>query len=210
MLLRRFVADSTSTPLAHVTFVTRRAFLTCFLIPLLLAVVIAIVWARSFRLLDEWSLATDKGEVRAVFLFRGAVHYTTGGTNAATRPISHDSHHLTRDATFAEIYTNGTLLYSRLGFHKFYSKANTYLTTRPQSPFGPPSLAADNPIPFIPINVASIYPLWPLAALCALPPISYLIRQWRRRHRELQGLCPRCRYDLRASPNRCPECGWNR
>jgi hypothetical protein len=28
-----------------------------------------------------------------------------------------------------------------------------------------------------------------------------------RQQRRVQGLCPECGYDLRATPGRCPECG---
>jgi hypothetical protein len=40
-------------------------------------------------------------------------------------------------------------------------------------------------------------------------PVTYLYFRRRRdaRLRERKGLCPRCGYDLRATPHRCPECG---
>ena len=50
---------------------------------------------------------------------------------------------------------------------------------------------------------------WLALALAAGPAGSLVLRA--RRCRELArrqaGLCPRCGYDLRASPERCPECG---
>jgi predicted amidophosphoribosyltransferase len=57
------------------------------------------------------------------------------------------------------------------------------------------------------INHWLIVPLWLPALLAGVLPAarvaSWLIR-YRRRQRHL---CPSCGYDLRASPERCPECG---
>jgi hypothetical protein len=46
--------------------------------------------------------------------------------------------------------------------------------------------------------------IWLLAVFGIVPPIASRVRQQTRLAR---GLCPQCGYDLRASPNRCPECG---
>jgi hypothetical protein len=43
----------------------------------------------------------------------------------------------------------------------------------------------------------------PTAVFAALPAFA----GWRFLHRRKEGLCPTCGYDLRASPDRCPECG---
>jgi hypothetical protein len=53
-----------------------------------------------------------------------------------------------------------------------------------------------------------IAPFWPLMFPSGLV-ISYrAVRRLRLRRLILRGLCPRCRYDLRATPAQCPECGW--
>ena len=52
---------------------------------------------------------------------------------------------------------------------------------------------------------------WPIALLASVPLVMPLVRKAvaleARRKAELIGKCVRCGYDLRATPDRCPECG---
>ena len=51
-------------------------------------------------------------------------------------------------------------------------------------------------------------PHWLLLTLTALPLVSHLLlRRLIRQRRQIRNLCLICAYDLRATPDRCPECG---
>lgn len=49
------------------------------------------------------------------------------------------------------------------------------------------------------------FPSWMLALLAGVMPGFWIVR--RRRTPIAEGLCRSCGYDLRATPERCPECG---
>jgi hypothetical protein len=62
----------------------------------------------------------------------------------------------------------------------------------------------------LPVRIV-VVPIWYAAILFSLLPLGrgavVSVRWWRRQRRLKAGRCPRCGYDLRATPDRCPECG---
>ena len=50
-------------------------------------------------------------------------------------------------------------------------------------------------------------PHWSVCALTSVLPIAAALLWRRQRRLHLTGVCRVCGYDLRATPDRCPECG---
>jgi hypothetical protein len=73
---------------------------------------------------------------------------------------------------------------------------------------GPPSVTnpAGQPLPLQP-SWGVYVPRWFTVFATAILPALWWIRHRRTRRQRLAGLCRVCGYDLRGTPDRCPECG---
>jgi hypothetical protein len=52
-----------------------------------------------------------------------------------------------------------------------------------------------------------LIPSWFAVSVTAVMPTITIFKMLRKRRRSRDGFCAKCGYDLRATPDRCPECG---
>ena len=175
---------------------------------MLLFLATALLWAACWRW--PYAVSTEVAEIptaltwkserveqaawilsaRGAFCFR--FHWKSGKPSVPLGPRSWSISPVERPKPYAELYDHPSV-WNRLGF--------AFATFSPGGSFFYSSAgrAAHGCI----LQV----PCWFLAALTALLPSRRLATRWRAARRRKAGLCPHCGYDLRASKDRCPECG---
>jgi hypothetical protein len=181
----------------------RRLFRFLSVLSLVLCVATCVLWVRSYWVADTLRY---NGRVREGRLVDGAV-----GSDNGTLSVYRGA------------------LYIRLELsaeydHKFYDELNPELirglSIESAKPSDPGPVARLVRVVFrsehAPLSGGYVVrvtayvlelPHWVLALVFALPPIVSAVQRSRAGRKRSRGLCPQCGYDLRASPDRCPECG---
>jgi hypothetical protein len=189
----------------------RRLFTILSVLSLLLCVATVVLWVRSY-----WT--ADGLEFEMLDIADGRFHLTTAYGDSGGFVVRTTTIELPQSALEAELahardsgdpLEEGLKLIARRpeGFN--YGNGDSFWNRR--------GFTAVHETGFVPHAEAGTYtlrtaqaPCWAAAALTAALPMAFIFRRWnefRRRSQQSSGHCPACSYDLRASPDRCPECG---
>jgi hypothetical protein len=168
-------------------------------VSLLLCIATAAIWVRSYYFRDIVGFGRANGNCNLVQSILGRLHWMTnldGG--CAGGGASHQSDRLSPQA----IWNGGMSSYPVTVDRHYGLVWQTYkryhMMDMTVSGVSPAMLMSNHRLVVIPYG----YP----AALFALAPAAWLFMRLRRRRRRI-GFCARCGYDLRGTPDRCPECG---
>ena len=172
----------------------RRLFMALSALSLLLCVAVCVLWVRSYRVgeavyregpLFRLAILSSKGQCSAL--------RTTYPASAANGPARWK---YSNRGMWAEVTRRPGLYRADPAVRCYGPVAGFGMFDKPAA--GPTSMGAATREVF--------FPYWSLVGLTAAGPAAWYARRRRLRSRSL-GLCPACGYDLRATPERCPECG---
>ena len=175
----------------------RHLFNSLAAISALLFVATVVLWVRSYRLMDE-ILWQQTGGVRWAWTAKGHLAIGILLADYSKQPASFFGFKYQRDQAMPPI-----------NFLLFMSKGAG--DTDINWDGGGFALYARHEAATRNLHAMLVAPFWFIGAAMATPPLAWAARRrlHARRQRRL-GLCPSCGYDLRATPNRCPECGATR
>jgi hypothetical protein len=160
---------------------------------LLLCVPTVALWVRSYFISDGW-MDSRADRVTMAWSERGTIflqHTTRLSGRVATPVRAHRTRWELPPVSGTPIPEPGTVRdWKFLGFHWFISIGG--------------SATASGGVLMTPPRWTVGIPLWCVAVLSALLPLRWLLRI---RGGLGPGHCRKCGYDLRATPDRCPECG---
>jgi len=189
--------------------VKRRLFHLVILVGLLICVAIAALWIRSTSTCDTIARGELNDAGYSLSTFPGGAEVTaTGGLSGAWFGIWKSGWHVSSydwgTPRFHFAMSNRSL---NLGFglatwtnpsHYLLGFGHELITL--STSFSPKTLTTHS-------MTRLAVPFWFLMLLAASPGLLWLNRWRRHRVRRRQQRCVQCGYDLRASPDRCPECG---
>lgn len=174
----------------------RRLWHAATVVTLLIYLAVGCVWLWSNSRIDGSARSNGYGLTQCVLLHRGALYYFGINGGAGPGPISDWSHYSIDEASFVSTHARlrdmGQRRWSLLGLEYAWDASKS------------PGLSGTGYSYFrVPLWIVWLVVLTPIAITCCL---SQFLR-WRR---YIRGVCPQCGYDLRATPQGCPECGWSK
>jgi hypothetical protein len=181
----------------------RRLFNLAAAVSLLLAVAVGVLWVRSYTLSDQVVWRREDG-VRFLRSAQGrvVVRLNIFYGSAAPRPLGNPGERYGLTYARGKAAPAGSDL-MRVLLLCFDHNAKARHWARGGFAWS----SRRSPRDLIAIAVA---PFWSVAAATAALPLAWggtRLTAYARRRRRAPGVCRRCGYDLRATPQRCPECG---
>jgi hypothetical protein len=174
----------------------RRLFNLAAAVSLVMMLAMVALWVRSYWRSYGWTGAIGT-RVTDISVERGII-FLERVSVASRSSISEDGWVSEPAATTAPYRDAGTVRdWKLLGFSWFMT--NGGVQTPASGPDGVPIVWVTRPRSRVGI------PLWLLVLISSLAPMRWWLRH--RRAPAPSSFCRRCGYDLRATPERCPECG---
>ena len=146
-------------------------------VSLLLLAAVTVLWVRSYGVTDEWVWRRLDTDARSVRELY--VHSRTGRFRVSRHELRISDDFYASPPDMARLKGSGGLWHSS----------------------GRPGLGSSVRHPIV------AAPHWLFLLPLAVLPAAVARRRRTRRRRDALGLCPACGYDLRATPDKCPECG---